>query len=79
MIIYTLEITDNTVRVHDGQLPRSRLRYIAPDFRVYTKGAVTTRKLDIVAYHAVSLAISHHIPAMKVERYCECKGSKNDH
>jgi len=69
MLTYTLVVTENAVTVHDGQLPRSRLRYIADNFRLYTVGAIPARKMDIVAYHAISLAISHHIPARTVKRY----------
>lgn len=69
MIVYTLDVKEHSVEVCDGVLTGARLRYIAENFRVYTRGAVPARKFDIVAYHAVSLAIAHHIPAITVKRY----------
>jgi len=74
MIIYTLVVEENSVTVHDGILPRARLRYTADNFRIYTRGAVPARKFDIVAYHAVSLALAHHIPAITVKRYIAERG-----
>jgi len=79
MIIYTLDITENAVTVHDGMLSRARLRYTAENFRIYTRGAVPARKMDIVAYHACALAIAHHIPAITVKRYIAEGSSKNDY
>lgn len=69
MIIYTLVVSENSVTVHDGILPRSRLRYIAENFRVYTSGAVTPRSLAQVMYHATELCIAHHIPAITLRRF----------
>jgi len=69
MVIYTLVVTENAVTVHDGIVPRARLRYIADNFRIYTIGAIPARKMNTVAYHAIELAIAHHIPAITVKRY----------
>ena len=79
MITYTLVVTENAVTVHDGILARARLRYTAENFRIYTLGAIPARKFDMVAYHAVSLAIAHHIPAITVRRYIAEGSSKNDY
>jgi len=79
MIIYTLVVTENAVTVHDGILARARLRYTADNFRIYTLGAIPDRKFDVVAYHALELAIAHHIPAMTVRRHIAEGSSKNDY
>jgi len=74
MITYTLVIAEYSVTVHDGILPRARLRYMADNFRIYTRGAIPARKFDIVAYHAFALAIAHHIPAITIKRYIAERG-----
>lgn len=79
MITYTLVVTENAVTVHDGILARARLRYTADNFRIYTLGAIPARKFDVVAYHALELAIAHHIPAISVKRHIAEGSSKNDY
>lgn len=69
MIIYTIVATATALTVHDGMLPRSRLRYIADNFRVYTSGAIPTGRKPAVMHMALELCISHHIPAITLKRY----------
>jgi len=79
MITYTLVVTENAVTVHDGILARARLRYLSDNFRIYTLGAIPARKFDVVAYHALELAVAHHIPLITVKRYIAEGTSKDDY
>jgi len=79
MITYTLVISENSIVVHDGILPRSRLRYTAENFRVYVNGHLPVSKLDKVMHMALELCISHHIPAITLKRYVALKGIPSDH
>lgn len=74
MTIYTIVVTENAMIAHDGLLPRARLRYIAPNLRIYTLGAITTRKLAGLMHMAVELCIACHIPAFQLTRYVAEKG-----
>jgi hypothetical protein len=69
MIIYTLLITTTSITAHDGMLPRSRLRYVADNFRVYVSGHLPVSRISSVAHMATELCIAHHIPAITLKRH----------
>jgi len=82
MTTYTIVVTENTMILHDGQVPGSKLRWYADGFRVYVSGAVPVRKMDALAHMAMELALAHHIPLRTLKKVCqkcgENKASKQE-
>ena len=69
MITYTLVVTATAIIVHDGIVPRSRLRYTAENFRVYVSGHLPVSRLPSVMHMATELCCAHHIPAITLKRH----------
>jgi len=63
---YTLEVTQNTVIVHDRVLPRSRQKYHAPGLQINIIGDVAASRRPAVNYHAFEICRSHHIPLVQL-------------
>lgn len=69
MNVYTIVSTYSGVTVHDGKLPRARLKYAAANLEIYVKGQISIPMRDKVHYHAMSLARAHHIPLSQFRNY----------
>jgi len=69
MINVTLVITANSIIVHDGIVPRSRLRYTAENFRLYISGHLPVSRYPAVTHMANELALAHHIPLITLKRH----------
>jgi len=62
MEIITIEKRIGSISVHDGRLPKSRLKWTAPGIEIYLLGAVPVASRDNVAYHAMNACLVRHIP-----------------
>ena len=63
----TIDVTEATCIIHDGRLPKSRLKWHAPGLQIFIRGAIPVRKRDMVLYHAFDLCLAHHIPLVQLK------------
>jgi len=69
MEVITIEVRDNSVLVHDGKLPRARLKWQAAGLDIYLVGAVTAPRRDKVQYTAMEACRARHIPLLTLKSY----------
>lgn len=69
MIQYTIVTSYSGVAVFDGRQKGARLKYAGGNLEVYVRGACPKYIRDKVHYHAMSLALAHHIPLKQFVSY----------
>lgn len=69
MEIITIVVGDHFIHVVDGKVKSARLKYEAPNLRIYIFGRVPAFKRDKVMYHAFEQARARHIPLKQLQSY----------
>jgi len=62
MEIITIEKRIGSIIVHDGRLPKSRLKWTALGLEIYLLGEVKVAHRDRVNFHAMNECLIRHIP-----------------
>jgi len=69
MELITIEKRIGSIIVHDGKLPKARLKWSAPGLEIYLLGPVPTAARDNVQFHAMSACLARHIPLIALKSH----------
>ena len=64
--ILTIQVSQNSMIVRDGKLPKSKLKYRAPGLEIYLIGEISVSRRAGVNQVAFDICIARHIPLISL-------------